>query len=270
MSKNGTTDLESQYQEILQNHRDYTASLDAFVDALSQHQSWSSKLGLEKDFIPNIRNEPSDWGFSLKAAAVAEALVNELIKMQINNDQRGEYYSKTGGISASFKDDSGTKTILVSARSSIAHKVSLCEEHNFMFPSWIASVRAILSVRNRFAHDIRLVNRSLTDIIRKEFNEDKGSDVFDALVYPYENEVRVGEIERRGLKVDDAKRNSLSVKKPLMKVEVGPVRDILKSFYNSGYKQTEISELLRAGALLMLVQIASVVQGTKNDMGTSG
>lgn len=268
MSKNGTPDLESQYQEILQNHRDYTASLDAFVDALSEHQSWSSKLGLEKDFIPNIRNESSDWGFSLKSTAVAEALVNELIKMQINNDQRGEYYSKTGGIRASVKDESGTKTILVSARSSIANKVSLCEEYDFMFPSWIASVRAMLSVRNRFAHDIRLVNRSLTDIIRKEIHEDRGGDVFDALVYPYENEVRVGEIERQGLKADDAKHNSLSVKKSLLKVEVGTLREILKSFNKSGYKNREIDELLRAGVLLMLVQIASVVQATKNDIAT--
>lgn len=251
----------------LLNDKGVSAAIDDLVDSLINHQSWSKKLGLHSNFIPGLLNEPSDWAFTLKAAAIAEALVNELIDIQIGDDQRQLYRPKDDapieqrGIGVPTQRKSGITTIQVANYSVIADKIDLCEHMGWMEPSWVASTRALMKIRNRYAHNIRLVNKRLTFIIANRIPENERADVFDAMLHAYLMEDR--KKLNAALNVNGpTELNCLSKTRPLQKLESGSITEIIKGYEDHGCSRNEINKMLRSGALLSLTMIASTIDYT--------
>lgn len=264
MAKGDGDDHKAPRQAIWQKDKAVDAAIDELVDSLVHHQAWSSKLGLSRNFIPSILDEPSDWGFALKAAAVGEALVHQLITMHLSGEERQKYYpdgsgSKPPGLKVPIRRNKKITDAFVSSQSGVSDKIALCDHFEWMEASWVACLVALVKVRNRYAHNIRLVNARLTHIIRHEISQHERSDVFDALAHPYgvESRTKLNANLNKGLPVNF---NKLSEKRPLEKLESGTIADILKGYEAHGFSHDKINALLRSGALLTLSEIAAVIE----------
>lgn len=233
-------------------------SLDAWVDSVAGHEDWSSDLKLDREFIPSISQEASDWGFTLKSAAVAEALLNELILLMLAPNDKIDYCNSETG----YKLPSGLRCAF---NSKISDKIKLGEELKYLAEGWAAYYRALFRVRNQYAHNIRYINYTLLEMIEKRFDKDLGSDIYDALAFPIHNDDgRATIIETMGLDAEPIVLNTLSVKKPLRKMSNRSMRETIKHNKQFGADVHKVGFELRSAMLMTLLQIASIVQSVKN------
>lgn len=271
MTSEDSEDPTAKHRSIWLSDNPVDEAIDEYVDYLVRHKAWSVNLGLNQNFIPSIMKEPSDWGFALKSAAVAEALVTQLIRMVLSEDQRATYFPAPGkpqrplGIETPIRRGREIEYIRVDSSSPISEKLSLCECQEWMEADWIASVRGLTYVRNRFAHDIRFVNARLTRIIAHEIEPHLRSDVFDALAHPYDADARIS-INTEYNKDTAFSLNKLSKTRPLQKVAIGSIHEILAGYRRHGYSTNNINVLLRSGTLLTLATMAAIIEHTRDGL----
>lgn len=194
---------------------DHVADLaNSITDRREAALAWLGSRSLSKDFLDQLVQEPSDWAFILKIAALAEALISDWLAHVLPGAPELAQSYRTKGIPLT----SGNRTILVHADSTFGQKVSLCEALEIYEPHEIAWLRAINELRNTYAHKIEHVHHSIGDILQS-LPTREALDIADALYNCMDSiEVRNESLSAQasGMNVATlAKRNKLSWRKRL-------------------------------------------------------
>jgi hypothetical protein len=135
--------------------RNYNAQVRQSVIEAEQH------LEVPAGTISSIPNDP-DFIATVKTYAVIEPILNELIA---SRPPRGTFawFSPSQSESENFR-------IFVAALNmhGSAGKLKLAEGMGLLTKYRIAFIRAVAQVRNRYAHNVKNMHRSLTDILTEE------------------------------------------------------------------------------------------------------
>jgi hypothetical protein len=121
--------------------------VDKSVEAAWQH------LRVPAGIIESIPNE-TDFVATLKTYAVIEAILNDLI------GQRPPFL----GMPSPEQDDRYRSFVAALNMEGRAGKLTLAQGLGLLTPDDIAFVRAVTQVTNRYAHNIKNMHRSLTEI----------------------------------------------------------------------------------------------------------
>jgi hypothetical protein len=135
--------------------RNYQAEVDNSIAAAEQH------LEVPAGTISSIPNDP-DFIATVKMYSVVEPILNELIA---SHPPRGTllWLSPPQSESEYFR-------IFVTAlkMEGRAGKLNLAEGMGLLTDKRIAFIRAVAQIRNRYAHNVKNMHRSLTDILTEE------------------------------------------------------------------------------------------------------
>jgi hypothetical protein len=119
-------------------------------------EEYEKSLGLPAGFIDRLEKEGDDWSFTIKAHALAETGLTELIVHSIGKSALDEMLSKLP-ITGQFS------------------KVAICRALNVLVEDIdVLDFISVLSViRNRLVHNIRRVDFSLNDYFQQMHDENK-------------------------------------------------------------------------------------------------
>ncbi len=119
-----------------------------------ESKKFSNEMGLPEDLILKIYKAETDWEFIIKIDAMLEAAVKSVVKKRLN---RGSYDDEEKDSFDGFVD-----AMAMNGRVSLLSflKVDGCPEEI------TRTIEAVRRLRNGFAHDIRLVDSTLIQIIK--------------------------------------------------------------------------------------------------------
>ncbi len=133
----------------------YMARVDASVSAAEQH------LEVPAGTISSIPSEP-DFIATVKAYAVVEPILNELIAAHPSQ------VSSFGTLAPPEQDDAFRTFVTALRISGEAGKIRLAKGWGLL-PDWqVQFIQALARVRNRYAHNVKNMHRSLTEILTEE------------------------------------------------------------------------------------------------------
>jgi len=127
---------------------------ERFEFLYSESKKFSTAVGIPEDAITKIFRSESDWEFIMKIDALLETAAKEAIKRSLVLKQAGK--TVTGTLDG-FVDALPTngRTSLLSLLKAIG------------YPNYIVSlIEAVRLARNGFAHDIKLINSRLIDVVK--------------------------------------------------------------------------------------------------------
>lgn len=129
-----------------------TNGLSGFEEELRQRMSKQDIFGIEKtlglprQLFASLLDEPSDWSFVIKLAVILEAALTQVIASQLDTPELQRHL-------AGLNLDGRTGKLQLALDLGVINQI-------------VASkIRAISEMRNTFAHDVTIINKSLNDII---------------------------------------------------------------------------------------------------------
>jgi hypothetical protein len=136
--------------------RDYQAAIHKSVVAAEEH------LEVPPGTISSIPNDP-DFIATVKMYAVIEPILNELI------GSRPPLVYPFLPLSSQQSESENFRTFVAALNmEGRAGKLKLAEGMGLLTEYRIAFIRAVAQVRNRYAHNVKNMHRSLTDILAEE------------------------------------------------------------------------------------------------------
>jgi hypothetical protein len=127
---------------------EFQAQVDKSVDQAERH------LQVPAGTISSIQGDP-DFIATLKTYAVIESILNDLI------GQRPPFF----GMPAPELEDKYRSFVAALSMEGRAGKLALAEGLGLLAPNEIDFVRAVTQVRNRYAHNVKNMHRSLAEIL---------------------------------------------------------------------------------------------------------
>ncbi|AYD02694.1 hypothetical protein [Neorhizobium sp. NCHU2750] len=132
---------------------DYEVSPE-FAQLLRRAEQMLSKMGLDLKFVYDL-SDGEDWGFILKCLSILEAAMGEVILDRCFNNKyalpRDE--NELSKIVAKMSLEGGTG------------KLAFLRAFSLLSKETVTFVRTLNSVRNRYAHDIRLNTMRLEEVV---------------------------------------------------------------------------------------------------------
>ena len=103
-------------------------------------------LGLPRQLFASLLDEPSDWSFVIKLAVILEAAVTQVIASRLDTPELQRHLARLN----------------LNGRTG---KLQLAIDLGVIDQIVASKIRAISEIRNTFAHDVTIINKSLIDII---------------------------------------------------------------------------------------------------------
>lgn len=129
-----------------------TNGLSGFEEELRQRMSKQDIFGIEKtlglprQLFVSLLDEPSDWSFVIKLAVILEAALTQVIASQLDTPELQRHLARLN----------------LDGRTG---KLQLALDLGVIDQIVTSKIRAISEMRNTFAHDVTIINKSLNDII---------------------------------------------------------------------------------------------------------
>lgn len=103
-------------------------------------------LGLPRQLFASLLDEPSDWSFVIKLAVMLEAALTQVISSRLDTPELQRHLARLN----------------LDGRTG---KLQLAIDLGVIDQIVASKIRAVSEIRNTFAHDVTIINKSLIDII---------------------------------------------------------------------------------------------------------
>lgn len=117
-------------------------------------QEFESELKLSPGFVQAVLDDPSDWSFVVKMLAFIEAALSQAIASRFDSPQLQEHLARLP-----FEGRTG--------------KLQLASDLGLVGKAGARRLRALASLRNAFAHDVQMMQISLTQHVSRLDKSDK-------------------------------------------------------------------------------------------------
>jgi hypothetical protein len=124
---------------------------------LNGSKKFCRAVGLQEDLITQIIDSDTDWALILKVDALLETAAKEILRKHLN-------ITLAGGIADNGAMEEFIDGLPMQGKTSVLKllRVAGCTKADLNF------IEAVRKVRNAFAHDIRNLNISLIELIKKK------------------------------------------------------------------------------------------------------
>jgi hypothetical protein len=116
--------------------------LDALLENVAKFEA---QIGIKSGFLASLLNDGDDWSFIIKAHALAEAALTDLLTAGVGREELRDVFSS------------------LSMGDSRIGKLALAERLQLLDPGRRAFFRALGRVRNQFVHDIKKAGLGIAD-----------------------------------------------------------------------------------------------------------
>jgi hypothetical protein len=122
-------------------------------------------LGLRRQLYLDLLDEPSDWSFTVKLAVLLEAALTQVIASRLDTEELQRHLSRLS---------LGGRT----------GKLQLAEDLGLLDSLNATRLRSITVIRNTFAHDISIIDKSLNEVVDEMSLNQRGQLVVALLQVP--------------------------------------------------------------------------------------
>jgi hypothetical protein len=142
------------------------ARVTEFIARVNETVTEAEKhLEVPQSTISSIPDDP-DFIATVKAYAVVEPMLNELIAKQMTGPD-------VPGITTPGRDEIYASFVVSLNMSGRAGKLRLAEELGLLTKERVVFIEALSRVRNRYAHNVKNMHRSLVEILTEEQQSNK-------------------------------------------------------------------------------------------------
>jgi hypothetical protein len=105
------------------------------------------ELGLQRGFVKSLYDDPSDWGFIIKLSVIIEAALSTIISSYFGTKVLQDHIDR----------------LSINGRSG---KIQLAADLGLIGPKSKARLNEIVTIRNKFAHGLKVVELSLDEHVK--------------------------------------------------------------------------------------------------------